>query len=64
MNTKGMGSNQRVLLSFLKRYRDVFGKTTLHSIANGEKRVAISLEKRGLIKVIRYDKAQWQVKAL
>lgn len=63
MNTKGLGYRQRHMLNYMKqhaqRYCDPF---RTYSIERSERSVALSLQKRGLIKIVVDLQENWHIR--
>lgn len=58
-----MGYRQKHMLDFIKRHVAFYNDASrIFSIARSEKKVALSLEKRGLIKIVNKNWECWQVK--
>jgi hypothetical protein len=63
MNTKGLGYRQRHMLNFMKKYVTQYGDNErLFSIARDEKKTALCLENRGLVRIVNKNWECWQIK--
>lgn len=62
-NKKGLGWRQKAMLQFIERNVERYcDPTRTFSIHQDEKATALSLEKRGLIKIVNDGWDRWQVR--